>query len=233
MIVKVTPVKCWYMAFVLAYLLDWEGKRSTAAQNSRQDIPWKKLSLCAQLLHWSYLALSKSIILQKPCSLLCLLWFNSSISICPPLRLYIHSVLGLSVGQSTVLILPRSQGWSLHGPFPWELDSRILVGPFQLRIFCVCDSMCFIEPASASNFFSYKKWEKEMVSRCCLGQWGHQSATLLENLALIPASVDRLVLFFVETRMIFIYICMCSFFSQHFNTLSFSFCPTSIFVIEF
>lgn len=39
MIVKVTLVKCWYMAFVLAYLLDWEGKRNVAAQNSRQDTP--------------------------------------------------------------------------------------------------------------------------------------------------------------------------------------------------
>lgn len=26
------------MAFVLAYLLDWEGKNNVAAQNSRQDI---------------------------------------------------------------------------------------------------------------------------------------------------------------------------------------------------
>lgn len=57
---------------------------------------------------------------------------------------------------------------------------------------------------------------------------------LLETLALIPASVERLsVLYFVEIRMIVIYICMCSFFLQHFNTLSFSFCTPSISVIEF
>lgn len=33
MTVKVTLVKCWYMAFVLACLLDWEGEKDIAVQN--------------------------------------------------------------------------------------------------------------------------------------------------------------------------------------------------------
>lgn len=50
---------------------------------------------------------------------------------------------GSSVGQSWVLIRPsrvliRPRLWvqTLYGPFILELDSLVLVGPFQLKMFC-------------------------------------------------------------------------------------------------
>lgn len=79
------------MAFVLVYLLDFQGKRITLVQHSKQNI--LERSLCAQLLCRSiYLDLSKSLILQELCSLSCLFQFNGSVFICrmsyrPTLRL--------------------------------------------------------------------------------------------------------------------------------------------------
>lgn len=176
----------------LSYRLGGEKKCSSSEQSVGYS--WKKPSLCAQLLHWSvYVALSKSLILRKPYSLLC--WFNGSVficrmSYCPTLRLYIHSVLELSVSYRELLL--------------------------------------WISLAT-------KKLEKEMVSTFSLGQWWHQSPLLLVTLALIPTSVETLsILYFVEIRINFIYICMCGFWWVFFPLsvlmLSFYFCTISIFV---
>lgn len=122
MIVKVTPVKCWYMGFVLAYLLDWEGKRNTAAQNSRQDILERNYLFVPSCFTDHTWLLSKSIILQKPCSLLCLFWFNSSISICPV----------LSTIETSHSFCLGAECWSEHGADTAKVSGLIPAWAFPL-----------------------------------------------------------------------------------------------------
>lgn len=52
-----------------------------------------------------------------------------------------------SVGQSLVLMTPRSWIQYPHGPFTHDLDLMVLLGPLQLRLVCFCD--CF--PKSPNN----------------------------------------------------------------------------------
>lgn len=93
------------MTFVLVYLLDFQGKRITLIEHSKQNI--LERNLCAQLLCRSiYLDLSKSLILQELCSLCCLFQFNGSVlichmSYCPTLRLlcFIQMAFALKIFQ--------------------------------------------------------------------------------------------------------------------------------------
>lgn len=68
-----------------------------------------------------------------------------------------------SVGQSLVLITPRSWVQSPYGPFTQDLDLMVLQSPFQLRLVCSCD--CFPKSLNNSQREEIRPCHREMAEQ--------------------------------------------------------------------
>lgn len=70
----------------------------------------------------------------------------------------------ISVGQSLVLITPRSWVQYPYGPFTQDLDLMVLLGPFQLRLMSFCG--CFPKSPNDSQREEIRPCHTEMAEQC-------------------------------------------------------------------